>query len=151
MAVVISAEQGRVWRALTDPNEIIRWDESRLAAVDLYDGYPIIGSKVRWRSKLGSVRVVLKEEPRLIEAPARIAASYSAGSLHYDQVYALDEEPEDRAQAARTRVSLKVAADNRVHLVGAEIDRFEVRKLLIERIDVTLRALQKWCETPSED
>ena len=70
------------------------------------------------------------------------------GTMQFQQLYVLVEEPEDSAQAARTRVSLKHAAPNRVHLIGAEVDRFEVRRMLIERVDATLGALQKWCENP---
>ena len=146
MAAVVTAPRERVWRALTSAAEIVRWDEARTALVDAPDAFPIAGAKVRWRSRLGNVALVMNETPQVVEAPERLAVSCSIGSLQFDQLYALVEEPEDAAQPARTRVSLKLAARNQVHLIGADVDRFEVRRMLIERIDATLRALQKWCE-----
>ena len=151
MACVIGAPRVRVWRALTDPAEIADWDAARIALVDPPDAYPAEGSTVRWRYKLGSVSLVLKETPQLVAAPERLALACAAGSLHFEQAYQLIEEPEDAAQAARTRVSLKLSARNQVHLIGADIDRFEVRRMLIERIDEALRSLQKWCEGESAD
>jgi uncharacterized protein YndB with AHSA1/START domain len=146
MAVVVSAKRERVWRALVDPAEIVRWDESRTALVDRDRSYPAEGERFRWRSKLGSVALVLTETPREIEPLERLASECSAGSLHYEELFLLVAEAGDRAQDARTRVSLKLSTRNRLQLIGAEVDRFEVRKLLIERIDCTLRSLQKWCE-----
>ena len=146
LAVVVAAERERVWRALTDPAEIVRWDETRTALVDCERLYPQIGERVRWRSKLGTVALVLNETPNEIEPPERLAIACKSGTLRFEQLYLLVAEPADRAQAARTRVSLKLSSRNTLQLIGAEVDRFDIRKLLIERIDCSLRALQKWCE-----
>ena len=126
MAAVIGAPRQNVWRALTDPAE---------------------GETVRWRYKLGSVSLVLKETPQIVQPQERYALGCSAGSLHFEEAFTLVEEPEDTAQAARTRVSLKLVASNRIQLIGADIDRFEVRRMLNARIGETLRSLQKWCES----
>jgi len=151
MATVVTAPRDRVWRTLTDPAEIVRWDETRRALVAPSRAYPVVASKVRWRSTLGGVGQVLHETPQVVEAPHRIAVSCHIGSLHFDQLFALQDEPEDPAQPARTRVSLKLATRNQVHLIGGgDVDRFEVRRMLIERIDATLRALQKRCENAPE-
>jgi uncharacterized protein YndB with AHSA1/START domain len=146
MAVVVSAERERVWRALADPAEIVGWDESRTGLVDRELAYPTIGERVRWRSKLGSVALVLNETPREVEPLERLRLTCYVGSLRYEELYLLVAEPGDRAQAGRTRVSLKLSTRNRLQLIGADVDRFEIRKLLIERIDRTLCSLQKWCE-----
>ena len=55
MAVVVAAERERMWRALADPAEIVRWDESRTALVDRDSVYPAAGERFRWRSKLGFI------------------------------------------------------------------------------------------------
>ena len=146
LAVVVAAERARVWRALTDPAEIVRWDETRTALVDRERSYPQIGERVRWRSKLGTVALVLNETPNEIEPPERFALTCKSGTLRFEQLYLLVGEPADRAQAARTPVSLRLSSRNTLQLIGADIDRFEIRKLLIERTDCSLRALQKWCE-----
>jgi len=149
MAVVVAAERERVWRALSDPREIVRWDETRLALVDRHLDYPKSGERVRWRTKLGGVQLVLSETPSTVEPPEGLTLACRAGSLRYEQHIVLAAERADRAQPARTRVSLKLSAGNRLQLIGADLDRFEIRRLLIERIDVTLRSLQKWCENDS--
>jgi len=146
MSTVVASTRERVWRALTDPAELVRWDEPRIAGVDLPPSYPEPGQAVRWRYRLGSVPLVLHERPTDVEPCERLAGAFKAGTLHYRQLWALVEEPEDSAQPARTRVSLKQATRNTVPLLGAEVDRFELRRMLIERVDATLRALQKWCE-----
>ena len=73
LAVVVAAERERVWRALTEPAEIVRWDETRTALGDRDRSYPKTGECVRWRSKLGAVALVLTETPKEIEPPARLA------------------------------------------------------------------------------
>jgi len=146
MAVTVSAEPARVWRALVDPSEIVRWDEARTALVDRDIAYPVEGQRVRWRSKLGSVALVLNETPNEIVPLEHLQVACAAGSLRYEQLYRLQTEPGDSAQPTRTRASLKLSTRNRLQLIGAEVDRFEVRRMLIEHIDRSLRALQKWCE-----
>lgn len=146
MATVVSADRDRVWRALVDPEEIVQWDESRTALVDRELAYPAIGERVRWRSRLGTVALVLSETPNEVSQRARLSVTCRAGSLRYDELFLLRDEPADPAQPARTHVSLKLSTGNRLQLIGADVDRFEVRRMLIERIDATLRALQKWCE-----
>ena len=47
MSTVIDAGRERVWRALTAPEEVVRWDERTIALVDAPDRYPRIGEKVR--------------------------------------------------------------------------------------------------------
>ena len=146
MSAGIGASRERVWCALTDPDELVRWDESRIAIVDRPDTYPEPGQHVRWRYKLGGVPSLLHERPTDVDFRERLAADFKVGTHHYQQLYVLVEEPETSAQPARTRVSLKQASENTVQLIGAEVDRFELRRMLIARVDATLRALQKWCE-----
>lgn len=147
MAITIAAEPERVWRALVDPDEIVHWDPSRTALVDREVPYPTTGTRTRWRSRLGNVALALSETPHEVAPGEWIQSRCAAGSLRYEQSYRLVEEPGDRAQPTRTRVSLKLSAPNRLQLIGADIDRFEVRRLLVERIDEALRALQKRCES----
>ena len=146
LAVVVAAERERVWRALTEPAEIVRWDETRTALVDRDRSYPKTGECVRWRSKLGAVALVLTETPNEIEPPARLALACKSGTRRFEQLYLLAAEPANRAQAARTRVSLKISSRNTLQLIGTDVDRFEIRELLMDRTDCALRALQKFCE-----
>lgn len=146
MAVLISTERERVWRALADSSEVVRWDDSRTALIDRECTYPVIGEQFRWRSKLGGVALVLNETPIEVEPPGRLAVTCSMGSLRYEELFLLAAEADGRAHNERTRVSLKLSTGNRLQLLGTDLDRFELREMLIGRVDRTLRSLQKWCE-----
>ena len=60
-----------------------------------------------------------------------------------DKTYTLFPAP---GSQARTRLAMKIVASNSAHVVGAVVDRFEMRYIAVERIDATLRGVQKWCE-----
>ena len=47
LAILVGAPRARVWRALIDPAEVIRWDESRLALLEPADEYPCVGQHVQ--------------------------------------------------------------------------------------------------------
>lgn len=147
MAVAISSGRERVWRALADPSEIVHWDDTRTALVDFDCTYPAIGERFRWRSKLGGVALVLNENPVEVDPPVRLAVTCRTGSLRYDELFLLSDDPDGHDGNARTRVSLKLSTSNRLQLVGTEFDRFELREMLIGRVDRTLRTLQEWCES----
>lgn len=143
MSTIIGADRQRVWSALTDPSEVVRWDESIVAAIDCPPSYPFEGQHVRWRFRLGSTQVVLHDRPREVIAQRRLRSTLSMGSLRFDQTYALFPEPRS---PARTRLSMKIVASSSVPVAGAVVDRFEMRYIAVERIDATLHSVQKWCE-----
>jgi uncharacterized protein YndB with AHSA1/START domain len=142
MSVVIDASRERVWRALTEPSELVAWDERILAPIDTPGGYPFAGQHVRWRYRLGSVQVVLHERPTEIARLERLTSSLNVGSLRFEQTYTLSAESLD---PPRTRLGMKLVTTSSVPVVGDVVDRFSVRKLAAERIDVTLRSIQDWC------
>jgi len=142
MAAVIDAGQKRVWRALTDPEERVAWDERVLALVDLPSGYPASGQHLRWRYRLGSVQLIMHERPIEVCAEERLRANLQIGSMRYEQTYGLQAET---GGGAATRLAMRVVASNSIPLVGSEIDRFDVREMAASHVDVTLRSLQKWC------
>jgi uncharacterized protein YndB with AHSA1/START domain len=142
MSVVIDSDRSRVWRALTEPDEVVGWDDRMLAAIDKLRDYPFAGQHVRWRYRLGSVQVVMHERPQEIKPQQRFSSLRSVGSLRFEQTYMLTEEQDD---PSRTRFGMKVVATSQVPVIGGVIDRFGVRKLTAERIDETLRAVKQWC------
>lgn len=149
MSTVIDAERGRVWRALADADERARWDAALLAPVDAAvrdttgSGPGCAKGWVRWRYRLGSVQTVMRE--RVVErvAPERLRSEVAIGSFCYARTFSLDVDP---AEPSRTRLSMKLVSSSAIPLVGNVVDRFEVRRLVSERIDATLRAVQQWCE-----
>jgi uncharacterized protein YndB with AHSA1/START domain len=142
MSVVIDADRERVWRALTEPSELLAWDDRVLSPAGEGTAYPFTGQRVRWRHRLGSVQVVLHEQPLEIEPGERLTSALKVGSMRFEQTFTLTIESED---PPRTRLGMKLVTTSSVPVVGDVVDRFSVRKLAAERIDRTLRSIQTWC------
>lgn len=149
MSSAISAEPRRVWRALTDPTECIAWDEHRLAALDPTDGYPKPGETIRWRYQMGSIPIVMKEQPIEVVPGRKLRSKVTLGTIRFDQTFtlALEQDPAEAECGAKTLLGMKVVASNSAPVVGSVIDRFEVRRITVDRVDATLRAITKWCES----
>ena len=143
MSTLITAERGRIWRALTTPSELIRWDDQLVALLDPAPDYPQLGQKVRWRFRVGSVPIVVHQTIQEVQPGERLQSTISRGVFCFNEMYTLADEV---AQPDRTRLSLRVVASNSTPVVGGSIDRFEIRRLSAELIDARLRAVQKWCE-----
>ncbi len=143
MSTLITAERDRIWRALTTPSELIRWDDQLVALLDPAPDYPQLGQKVRWRYRIGSVPIVVHQTIQEVHPGERLQSTISRGVFCFDEMYTLADEV---AQPDRTRLSLRVVASNSTPVVGGSMDRFEIRRLSSELIDARLRAVQKWCE-----
>ena len=143
MSTLITAERNRVWRALTTPSELIRWDDQLLELLDQVPDYPQLGQQVRWRCRIGSVPIVVHQTIQDVHPGERLQSAISRGVFCFDEIYTLADEPE---LGDRTRLSLRVVASNSTPVVGGTIDRFAIRRLSAELIDSRLRAVQKWCE-----
>ena len=143
MATVIDADRRRVWRAISDPNELVAWDTHLLAPIEATDEYPTPGSCVRWRYLLESIPLVMHDKIIEVASPSRLRRKLRVGSLAYDQTLALADEP---ANAHQTRLSIRIIARNSVPLFGETIDRVRVRELASNHIDETLRCVRNFCE-----
>jgi uncharacterized protein YndB with AHSA1/START domain len=143
MSASIRAEPARVWRAISDATEIIAWDGSRIAAIDDPTGYPVSGREFRWRYRLGGIPSVLNETPREVVEGWRLESRLSTGSLGLEQTFTL------QSAADGTRLAMKLVAANSVTVIGAVVDRFEMRRMASDRVNATLRSLQDWCEAPA--
>lgn len=151
MSAAIAAEPQRVWRALTDSSECIAWDENRLTALDATDRYPAPGETIRWHYRMGSVPIIMREQPIEVVVGRKLHSKVTLGSLHFDQTFTLnlEHDPDSEADGAKTLLGMKVVASNSAPILGAVIDRFEVRRLTVDRVDASLRAITKWCESDS--
>ena len=115
MSGVIGAPRERVWRALTVPEEVIRWDERLVSLAAPAPGHPLAGQTVRWRCRLGSVAVDLLERPIEVVPRQRLVSEISLGLFRFEETCGLSDESGD---AARTRLSLRLVASNSVPVVG---------------------------------
>jgi len=143
MSTTVSADRGRVWRALTEPAEQIRWDESLVTLLSSSGEEPNPGRSVRWRYQLGATTITMRNE--LVEViPGEFLRSATAiGLFRFDESYSLATEVGD---TDRTRLHHKLVAANSLPVVGGLLDRFAVRRLAAGIVDTKLRSLQKWCE-----
>ena len=143
LSTVVGAPRRRVWRALTDPAEIVRWDERAIRLLEPVSQPLAAGSVLSWRYLLGGIPVVLREEALDLLYEERLHSGVSLGLFHFEQTFTLADEAAD---PPRTRLSLRLATGNSVAVVGGHLDRFAVRRQAAELVDTRLRALQKWCE-----
>lgn len=143
MSTLITAKRDRIWRALTTPSELIRWDDQLVALLDPAPDFPQLGQKIRWRYRIGSVPIVVHQTIQEVQPGERLQSTISRGVFCFDEMYTLADEV---AAPDRTRLSLRVVASNSTPVVGGSMDRFEIRRLSAELIDARLRAVQKWCE-----
>ncbi|MDJ0851359.1 MAG: SRPBCC family protein [Myxococcota bacterium] len=139
-ARVEAAREG-VWRAITDPAEIVRWDEAALALLEPSEGWPGEGSALVWRYQLGAVSVKLRDRPTEIVEEKRLRSAVELGSFRFEQIWSIAS---DESDAGRTRLGLSIAAKSSVPLLGAELDRFDVRRVAAEYVDGKLRGLRSW-------
>jgi hypothetical protein len=87
IATPIAASVGRVWNALTVPDEVSAWDG--VTAFDVPAGYPEVGQIARWRSAIGPLGVTLHDRILGVEEGLRLAAAIDIAFVHVDEEYRL--------------------------------------------------------------
>jgi hypothetical protein len=143
LSTVVGAPRERVWRALTDPAEVVRWDERAVRLLEPAPSPLQPGRVLRWRYIVGGVPLVLREEILEVAPEARLRSAVRLGLFRFEQTFTLAD---DAADPGRTRLSLRLAAGHSIPVVGGLLDRFAVRRQAADFVDARLRALQKWCE-----
>jgi len=141
MSTKVGAERERVWSALTDPSQRLRWDDSLEAPIDVGPDHPRPGDHARWRYRLHGMPVVLHERTLEVVAGKRLRSAMALGPFRFDLAYTVESEDD----GARTRVSAALAASNVVPVVGGALDRFAVRRLASEIVARSLESLRAHC------
>lgn len=139
LSSVVPAERARVWRALADPAEALRWRPGVLEALGADEGYPAPGRTVRWRFRLHRLPLLVSETPVAVAPGERIELRLRIGLFRFDAALTLADAPGRRGG---TRVGLSIAAHNQVPLVGGVLDRFAVRRLATDLAAAHLEALR---------
>ena len=143
MSIAIAADRRRVWRALTEPEQVVRWNPNLALALDVPEDYPKPGNPARWRYVLRGVPTPMTERPVEVIPAERLRSELRLSLVRFDQTWTLGTcEDDPRA----TRLTLKLVSPNAIPLVAGEVDRFGVRELAQGIVDETLRALRDWCE-----
>ena len=143
LSAVIGAKRERVWRALTVPDEVLRWDNRVITLLDPAADYPRAGQRVRWTYRIGKISLTLRDAPVEVVPPERLRSALALGPIRFEAAYTLADEV---GETNRTRFAVKLITSNSVPVLGAEVDRFEVRRVAAEFVDARVRAIQSWCE-----
>ncbi len=145
MSMVIGVTREAAWRAITDPAQVIRWDDCMLALLEDVPDYPQVGQHVRWRYRFRQVPIVLHDRPLEVVPQERLRCAIDLGLFRFEQTYSL------RAGAGRTQVGLRLQTTNSISTLHDQVDRFAVRRIASDYIYGRLHALQKWCNSQNGD
>jgi len=140
MGVEVDATRAAVWRALTVREEVLHWRPGIVGFKSPEASFPTEGRRFRWRCRLHDIPIELQETPGTIVPPGRFESEVRLGLFHFRQIFTLVPTP------SGTRVTLQIEASNRMPLVGGSLDRFDVRRFLVELAANYLQALRDWCE-----
>lgn len=135
----IAAATARVWRALCDPAEVVRWDTGVERALDAPPDYPRPGQHVRWRYANGLFRI-LHDRPQEVVPERRLRALLAVGPFRFDETYTL----EARERGCTLAVMMTVRTP--LPLAGPVIDLLYIGPRTRATVGASLRAMKRYCE-----
>jgi uncharacterized protein YndB with AHSA1/START domain len=142
-SIEIAADPERVWRALSLPAEVVRWDTGIVEPLDAPPDYPRAGQHVRWRYRLGPLPVILHDRPTRVEPPSLLRSSIRLGPFDFDETYTL------RAVGTRaTRLTAELSVASSAPILGAALARVVGQPLARATVRSSLAALKRHCERP---
>ncbi len=139
-SIEIAAPPERVWRALTDPAEVVRWDTGIVAPIDAPADYPRPGQHVRWRYRLGPLPMTLHDRPSEVVPAATLRSSITLGPFAFDETYSL------RADGAGTALTADLSLASAVPLLGGLLERVVGAPLARSTVRLSLAAIRRHCE-----
>lgn len=142
LAVTIPTSTQRVWRALTDPTEIVAWDTGIVEPIDVLDDYPRPGQSVRWKYRLGPIPMVLYDNPLEVSCEERLRSKIKLGLFRFDETYTLHRVPE---RPQNTDLSVKLELWNVIPVVGSLLDHVIGRPIAEHIVASSLGAIKSWC------
>lgn len=136
----IEAAPARVWRALCDPVEVVRWDTGVVEPIDAPADYPRPGQHVRWRYAAGPFRT-LHDRPQEVVPERTLRSLISIGPLRFDETYTL--EPRDSG----TRLSTAMRVFVPLLFGGPLAERFYAGPESRRTVAASMAALKRYCES----
>jgi hypothetical protein len=144
MSTAVAAPRARVWAALVDVAEAVRWRPGLVAGLEGTGRYPEVGATVRWRCRVRELPLELVETPLELATGERLHTRLRLGLFRFEAHFSLAPLA---AEPPRTRVGLQIQVANELPVVGGTLDRFGVRRLATELAATQLMALRDWCES----
>ncbi len=135
----IEASPARVWRALCEPAEVVRWDTRVREALDAPVDYPRPGQHVRWRYANGPFRT-LHDRPQEVVAERTLHSLISLGPVRFDERYTLD------AIEGGCRMEARMIVRVPWPLLGGLVERRYAGPQARRAVEASLRAIKHHCE-----
>lgn len=139
IATDINAPIPRVWRALCDPAEVVRWDTGVVEPIDAPADYPQPGQHVRWRYSNGPFRT-LHDRPQEVVVEGTLRSLISIGPLRFDETYTL--LPRDSG----TRLSTAMRVFVPLLFGGPLTERVYAGPESRRTVAASMAALKRYCE-----
>jgi uncharacterized protein YndB with AHSA1/START domain len=133
----IATPTERVWRALCDPAEVVRWDTGVERALDARPDYPQPGQHVRWRYAGGRT---LHDRPHEVAPGRTLRSLISVGPVHADEAYTLD------GSAGGTRLTTTLRVRVAWPIVGWLAARLVFGPATRRSVEASMAALKRHCE-----
>lgn len=142
VSIDINASPARVWRALCDPAEVVRWDDGVCAALDAPPDYPQPGQHVRWRCRHGVFRI-LHDRPHEVVRERTLRSLLRVGPFYFDEIYTL--------VARGGSCQLTAALELRLPLgvIGWAFERLYLGPHTRATVQASLNAVKRHCEADS--
>ena len=140
LSVEIGAPPARVWRALSDPAEVVLWDAGVTEAIDAPASYPQPGQHVRWRYRGGPLRI-LHDRPQAVVPERTLRSMLRLGPYRFDETYRLESTKSGCRLTAAVGVSLPVP------LLGLLLERAYIGRTARVWMIASLASIKRHCET----
>jgi hypothetical protein len=144
VSVEIAAPASRVWRALCDPHEVVRWDSGVSAALDAPPDYPRPGQRIHWRYR-SRLFPILIDRPQEVVLEQKLRSILRLGPYHIDETYLLTPV------APGCHLAALVGLEVRLPLIGALVERLYAGPAGRRGLQASLAALKSYCETAETD
>jgi uncharacterized protein YndB with AHSA1/START domain len=141
--IEIDATRQRVWRALSTPAEVVRWDAGVIEPLDAPHDYPRAGQHVRWRYRLGPVPLILHDRPTRVDPASVLRSSIRLGLFDFDETYTLRDQG-----SAGTRLTAELSLASTIPVLGSLLERVLGQPLARSTVRTSLTAIKRHCEQP---
>jgi hypothetical protein len=138
--VDIAAPAARVWRALCDPDEVVRWESGVVAALDAPADYPMPGQRVRWRTGSRWPRI-LYDRPVEVVPLRKLRSLLSLGPWRYDETYVLVQIGD------QCTLTVQVALTSVVPVAGGVAARLFAGPRARRDFAAALASIKAYCES----